>query len=176
MKGRGGPKRALDVEALPALVHVVGDTFTALNERGAAHLGLRSALTAAAESAKRHRRGVAVRVQGSEEPARLLLATPIGDGAQVLLLDVAWDLDSGRLFELAPALTPREREVVGLLVEGFGPGHVAERLGISWHTARSHIRNAYRALGIKERAEIAQLGRALLTPHVRGWPTVANSP
>lgn len=37
-------------------------------------------------------------------------------------------------------LTPRQREVLGLLAEGLGPRRIADRLGIAETTARNHIR------------------------------------
>ena len=38
-------------------------------------------------------------------------------------------------------LTPREREVLGLLVEGASNKLIARRLGISVHTAKFHVRS-----------------------------------
>ena len=42
----------------------------------------------------------------------------------------------------AYSLTARELEVVGLLAVGLGNAEIAERLHISAHTVRNHIRNA----------------------------------
>ena len=47
-----------------------------------------------------------------------------------------------------PILTPRELAVVRLLGSGCSYGQVAVRLGISPHTVVSHIKNAYRKLGV----------------------------
>jgi DNA-binding NarL/FixJ family response regulator len=43
-------------------------------------------------------------------------------------------------------LRPREREVLRALAEGLSAAEVAERLAISPHTARSHLRGAMRTL------------------------------
>ena len=48
-----------------------------------------------------------------------------------------------------PALTPRESEVVRLLAQGCTYEQVADRLGVSPHTVTSHIKNAYRKLGVR---------------------------
>lgn len=51
-------------------------------------------------------------------------------------------------------LTPREREVVGLILRGYALAQVAERLKISLETARVHRRNLYEKLGISSLAEL----------------------
>ena len=47
-----------------------------------------------------------------------------------------------------PVLTPRELSVVRLLRSGCSYEQVADRLGISPHTVVTHIKNAYRKLGV----------------------------
>lgn len=49
-------------------------------------------------------------------------------------------------------LTPREVEVVRLLGGGCTYEQVALRLGVSPHTVVSHIKNAYRKLGVHSAA------------------------
>lgn len=50
-------------------------------------------------------------------------------------------------------LTGREREILALLVEGETSASLADRLGISLHTANAHIRNIYRKLEVSSRAQ-----------------------
>jgi ATP/maltotriose-dependent transcriptional regulator MalT len=45
-------------------------------------------------------------------------------------------------------LTTREIDVLGLLAQGCSYAAIGERLGISAHTVASHIKNAYRKLGV----------------------------
>jgi len=52
-----------------------------------------------------------------------------------------------------PRLTPREREALELIVKGLTYQEVAEALGISRHTATSHIRAIYRKLEVRSRSE-----------------------
>jgi two-component system, NarL family, nitrate/nitrite response regulator NarL len=62
------------------------------------------------------------------------------------------------------ALTPREREVLHLLIEGRDQSGVAAALFISPETARTHIQRVLRKLGVHSRLEaIALVGRAGLT-------------
>lgn len=53
------------------------------------------------------------------------------------------------------ALTPREREVLGLLARGFTLSDIARQLEISRHTVGDHVKNLYRKLDISSRAQAA---------------------
>ena len=50
-------------------------------------------------------------------------------------------------------LSPREREVLGLLARGLTGEQIAERLVLSPETVRTHIRNAREKLGASTRVE-----------------------
>lgn len=47
------------------------------------------------------------------------------------------------------SLTPRESDVLRLLARGCTYVQTADRLGVSQHTVQSHIKNAYRKLGVR---------------------------
>lgn len=57
------------------------------------------------------------------------------------------------------ALSPRERELLGLLVEGLTAKEIADRLGVSIHTTGTHTKNLFSKLGVHSRA--AAVARAL---------------
>jgi DNA-binding NarL/FixJ family response regulator len=65
-----------------------------------------------------------------------------------------------------PNLTPRELEMVDLMVQGLSDRQIAERLGVSYETARSHGKNLRQKLGCNTRtqavAKLLQLGLARL--------------
>jgi len=50
------------------------------------------------------------------------------------------------------ALTTREAAVLQLIAHGCTYSQAAERLGISLHTVASHVKNAYRKLGVRSAA------------------------
>lgn len=50
-------------------------------------------------------------------------------------------------------LTPREREVLALMVEGLNNPQIAERLVVSRSTAKAHVSNILSKLGVSNRAE-----------------------
>ncbi len=61
---------------------------------------------------------------------------------------------------LVEALTPRESEVLALLVDGLSNRAIAGRLGISEHTAKFHVNSILGKLGAQSRGEaVAQAAR-----------------
>jgi NarL family two-component system response regulator LiaR len=50
-------------------------------------------------------------------------------------------------------LTPREKEVLALMVEGLSNPDIAERLVVSRSTAKAHVSNILSKLGVSNRAE-----------------------
>jgi len=63
-----------------------------------------------------------------------------------------------RLETPAEPLTPREREVLDLLAHGLTNRQIAERLGISEHTAKFHVAAVSAKLGATGRTEAVSLG------------------
>lgn len=57
------------------------------------------------------------------------------------------------------ALRPREAAVLGVYVDGRSVDEIAEILVISPHTVRTHIKHAFRRLGVHSREEAAELVR-----------------
>ena len=52
-----------------------------------------------------------------------------------------------------PSLTPREHEILALLVDGLNYGAVAEKLFISLDTVRNHIRHIYEKLHVHSKSQ-----------------------
>ena len=53
-------------------------------------------------------------------------------------------------------LTPREQEVLALLVESDTEAAIADTLGVSAHTVRSHVKNLYAKLQVHSRAQVVR--------------------
>ena len=56
-------------------------------------------------------------------------------------------------------LTPRGREVLGLVCRGLDDGAIAERLGLSRTTVRNHVNDLYRRTGARGRAALVVWAR-----------------
>lgn len=54
-------------------------------------------------------------------------------------------------------LTPRQVEVLMQLSRGLSNQEIADRLSVSEETVRTHLRDAYRLLGVRNRTEAVQL-------------------
>ena len=58
---------------------------------------------------------------------------------------------------VAKLLRPRELTILALYSEGLSAVEIADIFVISPHTVRTHVKNAYRRLGIHSREEAARL-------------------
>jgi DNA-binding NarL/FixJ family response regulator len=104
-----------------------------------------------------------VLVKDSEELELLRAVRVVADGGAVLDPDVtrrliARCLSQGASPGRAPAqlseLTPREREVMGLVAAGLSNAEIAERLVVTPATAKTHVSRARRKLGARDRAQL----------------------
>jgi DNA-binding NarL/FixJ family response regulator len=50
-------------------------------------------------------------------------------------------------------LSPREHEILSLLAQGYLIKEISDRLGIAFHTARTHLRHIYEKLHVQTRSE-----------------------
>lgn len=66
------------------------------------------------------------------------------------------------------ALSPRERQVVSLVAEGFSNREIGVLLDISQHTVKNHMANIFDKLGVGERTSVAMfaVGAGLVSGEV----------
>jgi DNA-binding NarL/FixJ family response regulator len=83
----------------------------------------------------------------------------LGVVLQLLIEDQDHRSDSD---DLLAALTPRERDVLLLLVEGVGRKEVAKRLQLSANTVRTHLHSLMSKLGVHSTLEVVALARPRL--------------
>ena len=97
--------------------------------------------------------GVMDKNSTAEELCRALIA--IARGETVV---------SPRLAGDGSGLSAREREVLCLVADGLSAPEIAERLTLSSHTVKTHVRNIYDKLGVTDRAAAvaAAMRRGLL--------------
>ena len=88
-----------------------------------------------------------------------------GDDAQLLVV-VVEQPHPGEVRELlcqAWRLSPRERALLDLVVQGLSTRQLAERLGIRPHTVQDHVEAIFAKVGVRSRREL--LSRLLLASH-----------
>ena len=67
--------------------------------------------------------------------------------------DLAGVMDRHMSAPPAPRLSPRESEVLALLVDGLSVGQISGRLFISDSTSKTHVAKIYEKLGVSNRAQ-----------------------
>lgn len=93
---------------------------------------------------------------------KLLLGDPgAGTGAATGSADPSFDLSR------------REQAICSLVVAGMPDKRIAEQLGISYWTVRSHMASIFRKCGVMNRVELANRMRSGLPKPVKGRPTKA---
>jgi DNA-binding CsgD family transcriptional regulator len=103
-----------------------------------------------------------VAAQAAHQAAVRLGAEPLRGALELLARRGRLDLGAGVPAERGLAgLTPRELEVLRLLVEGRSNRQIAEQLFISGKTASVHVTNILTKLGVHSRLEAAALARRL---------------
>jgi DNA-binding NarL/FixJ family response regulator len=96
-------------------------------------------------------------VHAGMEPGQIARAVEVVEGGEVvaprkLLEFLIANEEPGDL----EALTPRQRDILGLVAEGLSNAEVARRLFLSESTVKQHLRATYKVLGVKDRKEAAK--------------------
>ncbi|HXD65754.1 MAG TPA: response regulator transcription factor [Solirubrobacteraceae bacterium] len=81
--------------------------------------------------------------------------------AEMMRALVAHDTDA-----VGSDLTAREREVIGLLAHGLTNHEIGQQLFVSDSTAKFHVHNVMRKLGVRRRAEVAYAAGKLSLPEI----------
>ncbi len=81
----------------------------------------------------------------------------VAEGGAYVDPTLASELVTPKATERLPALSAREREILGLLANGFSNPEIAQRLFISPETVRTHVRNAMTKLEADTRTQAVAL-------------------
>jgi two-component system, NarL family, response regulator DevR len=96
--------------------------------------------------------------QNAPLPARAL--------ANVLLRQREQSRSRSEKAELLAHLTPREREILEMMAQGYGNRAMASQLGIGYSTVRSHVSGLLGKLGVHSKLEaVAKAGQLGLVEH-----------
>jgi RNA polymerase sigma factor (sigma-70 family) len=82
--------------------------------------------------------------------------TPREDGALITVLELQRD-ESEIPEQTLMALTPREREVALLVIDGRSDREISERLYLSRHTVSQYVKRIYRKLDVTSRVALTRL-------------------
>jgi PAS domain S-box-containing protein len=148
----------------PAAQHVVGDvrgrhmtSVLAPEDRRRGHEIFMRNLLGPPEGSDNH--GVLLNADGERIEAELS-AVPLESGGHVIgVFGHIRHVEDDVPLPPHPHLTPRQRDVLGLLEQGRSTTQIASELHLSPETVRNHIRHLLRALGVHSRLEAVALAR-----------------
>ncbi|WP_242902796.1 helix-turn-helix domain-containing protein [Actinomadura terrae] len=135
-----------------------------------------TALQATAIARGRDRGGARVRVRTVEGRwlvchASALTGADGRPGPVALVIEPAAASDLVVIVAEAYELTPRELEITGQVARGLSTGEIAERLFISPHTVRDHLKTVFEKTGVSSRGELVA---RLFAEHY--WPRARPAP
>jgi DNA-binding NarL/FixJ family response regulator len=131
------------------LIGLAREDLAALRSRVRQHAGLEIAGEALAVEVEEGR----VRIPAAVDA--VLVSPSAADRRRVPIanLEPATELDAP-----IEELTPRERDVLALLADGYGNRVIAARLGISEHTVKFHLASIFGKLNASTRTEAVRRG------------------
>ena len=111
-----------------------------------------------------------VRLQAADGTWTLVSASPLAgphlSGGYAITLQTAPATDLASVLMPAWNLSPRERDVAALIIDGRSSNEIATTLFLSPHTARDHTKNIYAKVGVHDRRD--------LTAALTGQPGLAT--
>jgi DNA-binding NarL/FixJ family response regulator len=104
-------------------------------------------------------KGYLIKTASVEEVKKTIVAIHEGESVFDIFDNNKRNLHKEDLFIKKLLLSPREEDVIRLIIKGLNTRQIAEGLNISYYTAETHKKNIYTKLGIKggERALLNQL-------------------
>jgi DNA-binding NarL/FixJ family response regulator len=104
-------------------------------------------------------KGYLIKTASVEEVKKTIIAIHEGESVFDIFDNTKRNLHKEDLFIKKLLLSPREEDVIRLIIKGLNTRQIAEDLKISYYTAETHKKNIYTKLGIKggERALLNQL-------------------
>lgn len=118
-----------------------------------------AAATRVAASPARPPQPAMVRLQDADGRWVVVRVAPLTHGPKAgsgyaITLEAARSEDLAPLLMRAWVLTPREREVAGLVIDGLSTGDIAAALFISAHTVRDHLKAIFGKVGVSRRSDL----------------------
>jgi NarL family two-component system response regulator LiaR len=89
------------------------------------------------------------------QPRLLKAIKAVAEGATWLDPEISRVLLHPREMPSAPHLSPRERAILRLIVDGYSNGEIAGRLNCATATVHTHVLNLFRKLGVHDRVSAA---------------------
>jgi len=88
-------------------------------------------------------------------PSLAVFRTP--DGQTFILRRPAWAVET---IATAPALPPRLAKIANLVIEGLTDKQISKRIGLTFSTVRTYVRQIYRRMGVHSRVGLVHASRA----------------
>lgn len=99
-------------------------------------------------------------VHSGMEPSQIVRALSVATKGEVVIpRDLLKDLVADEAPVDLGGLTPRQREILGLVVEGMTNAQIGRELYLSESTIKQHLRAAFKGLRVRNRTEAARLLR-----------------
>lgn len=151
---KGEPGEKLPLIGLLGWTSASADELASLTELRASHHGPLVAVLAEAPAA-RGARAIAARLEGAVMAADMshtLLATlaAVAVGQCVVPKAVRQIVDR-------PALSPRERQILAMIVLDFSNAEIAQKLFVTESNVKNHLSSAFQKLGVNSRSAAAEL-------------------
>jgi DNA-binding CsgD family transcriptional regulator len=101
--------------------------------------------------------GARARVPTTDGGWLVIHGSALGDpalGRTAVVLEPARFPETAPILLAAYGLTPRERELTQLVLQGMSTDAIAERLGLSGYTVQDHLKAVFAKAGVRSRREL----------------------